>query len=143
ETGWDTDQPGSREVSAFAWPVLVVLAGVAAVLGVLGLPVVAESMRGLLGAGPAATPMAWELALAAAVAVGAAALVWWWGDRPVPVAAALGRWLAAWLGFERAATVLVVRPTMALARALAAFDDRILDRAVRAVPALGLRLAKL
>lgn len=143
ETGRDTEQPGSREVSALAWPVLVVLAGVAAVLGVLGLPSVAEQMRGLLGAGPAATPMAWELALSAALAVGPSALVWWWGDRPVPVTAALRRWLAAWLGFERVATVLVVRPTMALARALAAFDDRILDRAVMAVPALGLWLAQL
>lgn len=143
ERGGVTEQSGSRQVSTFAWPVLVVLAGSAAVLGVLGLPTVAERMRGLLGTGPAATPMVWELALSAALAVGASALAWWWGDRPVPVSVALRRWLAAWLGFERAATLLVVRPTMTLARALAAFDDRILNRTVTAVPALGLWLAKL
>ncbi len=143
KAGWDTEQPGARDVSAFSWPVLVVLAGVAAVSGVLALPAVADTMRGMLGAPPAATPTAWELSLSAVLAVGASAFVWWWGDRPVPVTAALRRWLAAWLGFERAATVLVVRPTMTLARALAAFDDRIIDRAVMAVPALGLRLAKL
>lgn len=141
ETG--TEQPGARAVSAFARPVLTILAGMAAVLGVLGLPLVAEHMRQLLGAGPAATPAAWELALSTALAVGASAFVWWWGDRPVPVTAALRRWLEAWLGFERAATVLLVRPTMALARALATFDDRVLDRATMAVPALGLLLAKL
>ncbi|WP_243794819.1 NADH-quinone oxidoreductase subunit L [Saccharopolyspora gloriosae] len=143
EAGWGTTQPGSHEVSAFARPVLAILAGMAAVLGVLGLPAVAERMRGLLGAGPAATPTAWELALSAALTIGASALAWWWGDRPMPVTTALRRWLAAWLGFERAATVLVVRPTMALARALAAFDDRVLDRAVMAGPALVMRLAKL
>ena len=143
EAGWGTTQPGAREVSVLAWPVLAVLAGVAAVSGVLGIPVVAESMRRLLGAGPAAAPMAWELALSAVLAVGASVFAWWWGDRPVPVTAAVRRWLATWLGFERAARVLVVEPTMALARALAVFDDRLLDRAVRAVPALGLRLAQL
>ncbi|MBK0868799.1 NADH-quinone oxidoreductase subunit L [Saccharopolyspora sp. HNM0986] len=142
-TRWDTEQPGSREVSAFAWPVLVVLAGLAAVLGVFGLPSVAESARGLLGAGPAAAPRVWELALSAALAVGGSALAWWWGDRPVPLTASVRRWSRDWLGFERAATVLLVRPTMVLARALAVFDDRILDRAVRSVPALGMWLAEL
>ncbi|OZM84261.1 hypothetical protein CFP66_01800 [Pseudonocardia sp. MH-G8] len=40
--------------------------------------------------------------------------------------------LRSWLGLERAAHVAVVRPVLALARALAAFDDRVLDAAVTA-----------
>ncbi|PZS12017.1 MAG: hypothetical protein DLM60_23245 [Pseudonocardiales bacterium] len=52
------------------------------------------------------------------------------------------RALGEWLHLERAAQLLVVRPTMALARGLAAFDDRVLHRAVMAVPAMGLWLAR-
>ena len=35
-----------------------------------------------------------------------------------------------WLGLERAAHAVVVRPTLAVAEALARFDDRVLDGAV-------------
>jgi hypothetical protein len=45
-------------------------------------------------------------------------------------------WARAWLGLAVAADRGVVRPVLALARALARFDDRVLDRAVMsAVPA--------
>jgi hypothetical protein len=45
----------------------------------------------------------------------------------------VARLLAGWLGLEAAAHRLVVRPTMALARALSTVDDRVVDGAVRAV----------
>ncbi|MGH3977655.1 MAG: NADH-quinone oxidoreductase subunit L, partial [Pseudonocardiaceae bacterium] len=67
----------------------------------------------------------------------------WWGGRPVPVPAPVRRALGEWLRLERAADLLAVRPTMALARVLAAFDDRALHRTVLAVPAAGLWLARL
>ncbi len=47
-----------------------------------------------------------------------------------------GRWtgpLRGWLGLERAAHALVVRPTLRLADGVAAVDDRVLSRAVDAV----------
>ncbi|MFC7583235.1 hypothetical protein ACFQYP_05150 [Nonomuraea antimicrobica] len=50
--------------------------------------------------------------------------------------------LAGWLYLERAAVGLVVRPVLALAGALARFDDRVLDAAVNGVPRLGLALAR-
>jgi hypothetical protein len=41
--------------------------------------------------------------------------------------------LTSWLGVERAAHAVVVRPALALARGLARFDDRVLGRSVDAV----------
>ena len=131
--GWDTEERGTRRVSAFAPPVLVTLAGSSAVLGVLALLPIGEVV------GAQGAPEAWELALSAVLAGGAAATAWWWGDRPIPGT----RPLQGWLGLERGAEALLVTPTMAFARALATFDDRVLHRAVLAVPAAGLRLARL
>jgi NADH:ubiquinone oxidoreductase subunit 5 (subunit L)/multisubunit Na+/H+ antiporter MnhA subunit len=131
--GWDTEERGTRRVSAFAPPALVALAGSAAVLGVLAFLPIGE----LVGTQP--SPAARELALSAVLAGGAAAASWRWGDRPIPGT----RPLHGWLGLERAVGALLVTPTMALARALATFDDRVLHRAVLAVPAAGLRLARL
>lgn len=128
--GWDTEEPGTRRVSPFAGPALVALAAAAAVLGVLALvPVVPGDP----------SPAGRELAVSAVLALGAAAAAWRWGDRlPAPPAA-----LREWWGLERATAALVVGPTMALARALAAFDDRVVHRAVLAVAAVSLRLARL
>jgi NADH-quinone oxidoreductase subunit L len=95
-------------------PPLVVLAAFAAGLGLLTVPLVVT---------PA--PKAWELALSAGLAIGAVALSWRLGDRvPEP------RALAGWLALGQAAHTAVVRPSLALARALARFDDRMLDSAV-------------
>jgi hypothetical protein len=141
QTGWDTEQPGTREVAAPARVALVALASCAAVLGVLSLPPVARTIADLVGAPGAASLVAWELAISAVLALTAAAAAWWWGGRPVPVPAAVGRVLSQWVHLERVAHLLAVRPTMALARGLAAFDDRVLHRAVMAVPAVVLWLA--
>ncbi|NYH77402.1 NADH:ubiquinone oxidoreductase subunit 5 (subunit L)/multisubunit Na+/H+ antiporter MnhA subunit [Actinopolyspora biskrensis] len=141
--GWDTEGTGVREVSAGARSALVVLAGSAGLLGLLGLAPVAHAVRSLVGAEDAAAPGAWEPVLSALLALAAASAAWWWGDRPLPVPAVVGRSLRGWLHLERGAELLVVRPVTALARALAAFDDRVLHRAVLAVPVAGSRLARL
>jgi NADH-quinone oxidoreductase subunit L len=112
------EQEPSGAVAAVARPPLAVLALLAAGLGLLP----------LLGTGvlaPAPEPDAWELALSAVLALAAAVLAWRLADRlPAPAV------LSGWLGIERAAHTLVVRPTLALASALARFDDHVLDRAV-------------
>jgi NADH-quinone oxidoreductase subunit L len=112
-------EPTGRVHGAMLLP-LVVLATFAAALGVL--PFV---MSGALIVAPAPAP--WELLLSAALAVVAALVAW-------RIGAGIGEAapLAGWLGLERAAYVTLVRPTRALAEALARFDDRVLDRAVEA-----------
>ena len=83
-------------------------------------------------------PATWELALSialvlAGLALGRALAV----RRPrfgeEPAAAAV----AGWFGLPRLATVAVVRPVLALAHALAAFDDRVLDAPPRLAAAAG------
>ncbi len=143
QTGWDTEQPGTREVAAPARAALLALAGCAAALGVLGIPPVARAIGELVRAPAAASPVAWELAVSALLALAAAAAVWWWGGRAAPVPAAVRRALGDWLHLEQVVHLLAVRPTMALARGLAAFDDRVLHRAVMAVPVAGRWLAQL
>ncbi|MGH4020753.1 MAG: proton-conducting transporter membrane subunit [Pseudonocardiaceae bacterium] len=143
QAGWDVEQPGTREVAAPARPALVALAAAAALLGLLGLPPLVEAIKELVGATGEASPAAWELVASAVLALAAASAAWWWGGRPVPVPAPVRRALGEWLRLERAADLLAVRPTMALARVLAAFDDRALHRTVLAVPAAGLWLARL
>ncbi|GAA1823223.1 NADH-quinone oxidoreductase subunit L [Actinomadura chokoriensis] len=110
---------------------LVVLAFAAAVLGVLGLPPVAGAWRGLLGAPHEGGPAVWLTVLSGALAVvtvGAVRIA-----RRVPSPA----WAVEWLYLERAADAAVVKPTLAAARALARFDDRIVDGAVRDVARSG------
>lgn len=126
---------------AQAW-VLVLLAALAALLGVLALVPLFEPT---LPTSPQAAA-AWELALTAVLAFAAAALTWWWA----PTSGLSGgrlrvvrTWLAEWGRFESLARLAVVRPVLALARALAAFDDRVLDRLVMAVPSGTLRLARM
>ncbi|WP_246633077.1 NADH-quinone oxidoreductase subunit 5 family protein [Pseudonocardia nigra] len=108
---------GTGRVSALMRPPLVGLAGAAAVLGLLAVPLALEP-----------GPKWWELALSAVLAAGTVAVTWWLGDRvPAP------RALADWLGLERIAHTIVVRPTLALARALARVDDAVIDGGVTAV----------
>lgn len=110
---------GTGRVAPLMRPSLVVLAALAAGLGLLAVPLAVEP-----------EPAGWELAVSAVLAVLAAALTWWLGERiPAP------RPLATWLGLGRAAQVVLVQPTLMLARALARFDDRVLDRAVTGLAA--------
>ncbi|OZM76609.1 hypothetical protein CFP66_40375 [Pseudonocardia sp. MH-G8] len=113
--GGAVDPP--ERVSASMRAPLVGLAGTAAVLGLLAVPLTVE---------PA--PKWWELTLSAVLATGTVALTWRLGHR-----APEAHVLAGWLGLERAAHAVVVRPTLGLARALARFDDVVIDGWVIAV----------
>jgi NADH-quinone oxidoreductase subunit L len=122
--------PGGR-IAAVVHPPLVVLALLAAGLGLL--PLLAT---GVLAPTPA--PAGWELAASAVLALTAAALTWRLAARlPAPAL------LHGWLGVERAVHALLVRPTLALAAALARFDDRVLDRAVDGAGRATVRAARM
>ncbi len=106
---------------------LVVLAVAAAVLGVVGLPVLADPLRDALGSGPAAGPV--ELALSAGLAVGGLVLARRRPLRPVPLPIAAGRWF----DLEAVSSLVLVRPVQALAGACARFDDRVVAGTVHQV----------
>lgn len=120
----DEVAPGTRRVGVLEQAPLVVLAAGAAVLGLLALPPVGDTIARALGAEPV-HPAPWEMVLSAVVALVVLGLVWW---RPTPAP----RWARDWLGLDRATQAIVVRPTVGLAAALARFDDRVLDRGVTA-----------
>lgn len=120
--------------NAFQQAPIVVLAVGAAAAGVLALPPAGPALtRALRGtASPPATALELLASAALAVIVVAAVARWW-----VPEL----RWAGGWLGLERVANLLVVRPTFGLARILARIDDRVLDRAVEATATHSLRAA--
>ena len=103
---------------------VVTLAAGSAVLGVFGVPAVAERLGATVG-GAVPHPTAPEVAGSALLALVVVAVVW---RRPLPQPA----WALSWLGLERAAHVAVVRPTVALARALDR-TDLLIARAVSGV----------
>ncbi|MFD3959691.1 MULTISPECIES: NADH-quinone oxidoreductase subunit 5 family protein [Streptomyces] len=142
QAGYDTERPGTRRVPAASAAPLLVLAGAAAVLGVLALPGPAEWLRDLLGASGEPSPNAWELGLSAAVVLAGVGTSWWRPFFPrALLPSAVVRWAEGWLHLERAAHAVVVRPVLAMARALATFDDRVVDGVVRQVARGGLALA--
>lgn len=120
---------------------LPVLAVAACALGVLGLPGIAGPWRRTLGVpgehGPDASELAVSGILAAATLAAAVAFA---GRRAAPIAPA---WAFGWLGLERAAEVVAVRPVLGAARVLAAFDDRVVHGCVRGVARGGLWAAGL
>lgn len=141
--GYDTERRGTRRTARTTPLPLLALTFAAAVLGVLALPGPASWLRSLLGAGGEPSPEAWEFALSAGVALAVAGLVPWWASRPAPVPRTAVRWARNWLFLERTARLTVVRPVLALARALAVFDDRVIDGAVRQTARGGLAAARL
>jgi hypothetical protein len=101
-------------------------------LGALALPAVSSRLPGEVPAEP--SPAGVALSTALVLAVGAVTAVLRWRGDVLP-----GRWtdpLRGWLGLERAAHVLVVRPTLRLADGVAAVDDRLVARAERLLAAL-------
>lgn len=124
----ETAGPGGR-----AQTPLVLLAVGAAGLGVVALPPLSTRMARLLGESPA-TPVVWELVVSAAAAVVILALVWWRGTVEP-------RGLRTWLGLGTATNLLVVGPTLGLARRLARFDDQVIDRATTGTAAGTLRIS--
>lgn len=131
----DSEQQGTREVPAVAYPPLVMLATGAVLLGVLALgPWGAALAHSLDGPNhPSASTL--ELLISVALALTVLGAVFRWGA-PEP------RWARGWLGLEAAARGVVVTPTVRLADALARFDDRVLDAGVIAASAATLRLAQ-
>jgi NADH:ubiquinone oxidoreductase subunit 5 (subunit L)/multisubunit Na+/H+ antiporter MnhA subunit len=120
---------------------LVPLALGAVSLEVLALPPVGDHVRRLVGDTTSATATVAEMVVSAVVAVAAlvATLVLVrrsWRPR-VPTGA-----LERWLDLEAAAGRVIVGPTLGLARAVAATDDRVLDRAVWLVAAGCLRAGR-
>jgi len=123
------DAPVAGRVSAPMRPPLIGLAVLAAVLGLL------PQLGGGLALDPA--PAASELVVSGVVAVAAVALAWRLGERmprPAP--------LRGWVGLERAAHATVVAPVLALASALARFDDRVLARGADDTALATVRLAR-
>ncbi|MFE3637858.1 proton-conducting transporter membrane subunit [Streptomyces sp. NPDC059168] len=143
EAGYDTEQYGTRRISRAAPFPLWALTALAAVLGVLALPGPAAWVKRLVGDPAEPSPTAWELGLSAGVSIASAAWAWWYSCRPAPAPRAVAGWAKGWLGLERAAHLLVAGPVLALARALAVFDDRVVDGAVRQTARAGLATARL
>lgn len=137
----DREERGTRRIPLPSTVVAGVLAVFAAGLGVLGLPTVAEELKAVLRAEGEPSPGTGELLLSGALALGVLGLtVVAVRARPDLVARLTGGPLGAWAGLGR---LLSPRPAMAVARALAAVDDRVVDRAVLGVAAGGRRLAAL
>ncbi|GII86848.1 hypothetical protein Ssi03_48380 [Sphaerisporangium siamense] len=141
--GYDTERQGTRRVTRMMTSPLVALAFAAATLGVFALPGLSAWLRAAVGGAGEPSPHGWELGLSAVVALAAAAFAWWGRSRHVVMPVEHRRWAVRWLGLDHGAHALVARPVMALARLLAAFDDRVLDGAVRGAGRMGMTVARL
>lgn len=115
---------------------LILLAAGAAVLGALALPPLAGELKRAVGAPGEPSAGAATMVATAVLALAAAAFAAVSAPRlPEPA------WARAWLYLETAAHTVAVRPALAAARALARFDDSVLDRAVTGTAAGVRRLA--
>ena len=132
--GYDAEETGSRQIARWqSAPVLVLAAGAAAA-GLLVFGPGGAQLRAMLGSGTVSGPM--ELVISGALALAVLILVWKYHPKiPAPGPA------RDWLGMERAAHVLIVRPVLAASRLLARFEDAVLDRGVNAGAAATSRLA--
>jgi NADH:ubiquinone oxidoreductase subunit 5 (subunit L)/multisubunit Na+/H+ antiporter MnhA subunit len=141
EEAFDEEEPGTRRVPALTTTVAGLLAVLAAGLGLLALPAVAEELKAVLEVEGEPSPGLGELLFSGALALVVLGLtVLLFRVRP-----AVGRRLhrsrlTSWLGLGR---LLSPRPAMAVARALAVADDKLIDRVVVGVAVLAGRLAGL
>ncbi|MFD6951733.1 NADH dehydrogenase [Nocardiopsis sp. TSRI0078] len=110
----------------------VALAAATVGLGVLVLPAAARWWRALLGASAEPGPAGWETAVSGLLAAVVLIITWRACARGRGEAVPGRRWAGGWLGLEAAANTLVARPVTALARALAALDDRVVAGGARA-----------
>ncbi|PAZ09621.1 hypothetical protein CLM62_44835 [Streptomyces sp. SA15] len=121
---------------------LVTLAVACAALTVTSFPPVRDAVERVLGGGTQPAPQAWEFALSGALAVAVSAVVWIRGPQLLTVPGRITAWASDWLRLENAARTFLVRPVVRLTDALAAFDDRVLDRAVEGTARGSVRLAQ-
>lgn len=132
ESGFDTEQPGTRRVDRLMTAPLVVFAVAALGLVMLALPPLDRVVLPHLGGGGAsASALLLSGALSLVVLTGTVLVV----RHPFRVRTPR-RWAQVagnWWGLERAALLLVARPTMALARGAAWCDEHVVDGAVRGV----------
>ncbi|WP_336031572.1 proton-conducting transporter transmembrane domain-containing protein [Geodermatophilus sp. FMUSA9-8] len=135
----DDEEPGTRRVPVASTTTAGVLAAAAAGLGVLALPPVAEALRTSLGAEGDPVPGLGDLLLSGGLAVAALGLtVALVRTRPSVIRALDRSPLGSWAGLRG---LLSPRPALAVARALAAVDDRVIDGAVRGVATGARRIA--
>ncbi|SDG07055.1 NADH:ubiquinone oxidoreductase subunit 5 (chain L)/Multisubunit Na+/H+ antiporter, MnhA subunit [Blastococcus aurantiacus] len=137
----DTEEPGTRRVPGLVPAVAAVFAILAAALGALAIPAVANVLKDVLGAEGEPSPTVGELLLSGGLALlvlaGTVGLL----RRRADALAGLERSpLGSWAGLGR---LLSARPAFAVARAAAIIDDRVIDRAVWAVATGAGRLARL
>ncbi|GAA4902995.1 proton-conducting transporter membrane subunit [Streptomonospora salina] len=141
-----TADPGRGRAPARLSPAFVLplpfLAAAAVGLAAVAIPPIATWWRRLLDATDEHSPYVWETAVSAALSVGViaavGAVVAWSLQRRMKAAAVprtAAAWAADWFGAERIAIGAAAAPTMALARGLAAFDDRVVAGTVRAAAA--------
>lgn len=121
---------------------LVTLAVACAALTVMSFPPVRDAVERVLGGGGQPEPHAWELILSGALAIAVVAFVWMRGPQLLAPPGRITAWASDWLRLESAARALLVDPVMRLAGALAAFDDRVLDRAFEGTARSSVRLAR-
>jgi NADH:ubiquinone oxidoreductase subunit 5 (subunit L)/multisubunit Na+/H+ antiporter MnhA subunit len=138
----DADGRAPARMPSIAGLPLVALALACAALTPLAFPPVRDAVIRVLGDGDQVSPHAWEFALSAGLALTASVAAWAWGARAVRLPPTVHAWLGDWLHLENAARALLVRPVLALAHALAAFDDRVLDRGVEGAARGVVRLAR-
>lgn len=131
----DEDERGGGRVVALQQVPLTVLAVGAAYAGLLALPPAGTLVARAVGQPGEVHVSAVELTVSAALALVVVLVV---ARLPVPQP----HWASRWLGLETAARVLVARPTMRCAEALARFDDRVLDRAVTGLARATWRLSR-
>jgi len=134
EAHLDEEEAGTRQVPVAAQTVLLPLAVGAATLGVLMFPPLADRWAATVGDPTRPEPGAGELIGSAVLVLVVIALVI---RRPPPRPA----WAVGWLGLEAATRAVVVKPTLALAAALARFDDAVIDHSVTATGRAALALA--
>ncbi|MEW1990154.1 proton-conducting transporter membrane subunit [Brevibacterium casei] len=115
---------GTGNITALEQAPLVVLAVGAATLGVLALPPLIAVLTDAMGGGAEGSIV--ELTVSAVVAAVVLVLTIWL-RAPEP------RWARDWLGLEATAHAVIVGPSLVLARALARFDDRVVERSVTAL----------
>ncbi|MGA5295943.1 proton-conducting transporter membrane subunit [Streptomyces koyangensis] len=117
---------------------LTLLALACAALTPLALPPLRTALERTVATGVHPAPHLWEAALSGGLALAAAAWAWPAGGPRLRLPAPF----PDWLGLERGAHALVVRPVLAAARLAAAFDTRVLERAVDAAAYGTLALAR-